>query len=364
MTGQSAAAKGESVHDTSPIGQTADKIHHEDIEIGRTLSCGSKQISKEEIIAFGRAYDPQPMHVDEEAAKATLVGGLCASGWHTCAIMMRMLCDGLINRMAGLGSPGVDEVRWKKPVRPGVMLSVRYTAQEKRVLASRPDVGVSKVLVELADDQGEVLCTWITNQLTRVRHPAPASASAGGPRKEKPAIQSLWDAPAPEGPPRPDGFFEDRVIGEIADLGQHTFGRGEIIAFAREFDPQPFHLDEAAAKASLFGALCASGWHTAAHFIRGVIATRQAAIAAAPAGARQPAYGPSPGFRNLSWFKPVYVGDTIRYRARLAEKIDLKTRLERGLLASLVQGCNQNGEIVFSVMSQILAERREPYRPR
>jgi len=132
---------------TSPA--PAGKIHHEDIEVGKRITVGNKLLTKEEIIAFGRAFDPQPMHVDEEAAKATLVGGLCASGWHTCAIMMRLLCDGLIGRMAGLGSPGVDEVRWRKPVRPGDVLSVRYTAQEKRMLASRPDVGVSKVLVEL-----------------------------------------------------------------------------------------------------------------------------------------------------------------------------------------------------------------------
>jgi acyl dehydratase len=353
------------VQDSPPGEPQAGKLHHEDIEVGKTIACGSKQLTKEEIIAFGRAFDPQPMHVDEQAAKATLVGGLCASGWHTCALMMRILCDGLINRMAGLGSPGVDEVRWRKPVRPGVTLSVGYTAQEKRILASRPDVGLSKVLVELTDEEGEVLCLWRTNQLTRVRHPSPASGAVGGSRKEKAAMPSLWDGPAPDSQPKADGFFEDRVIGEITDLGQHTFTREGIIAFAREFDPQPFHLDEEAAKASLFGGLCASGWHTAAHFIRGVVTTRFAANAAVRAeGRRLPAYGPSPGYRDLRWFKPVFVGDTIRYRARLAEKIDLKSRPERGLLASLVQGCNQKGEIVFAVMSQILAERREPHKPR
>ncbi len=352
------------MHDIPSVESRADKIHHEDIEVGKPIPCGSRALSTDEIIAFGRAYDPQPMHIDEEAAKATLVGGLCASGWHTCAIMMRMLCDGLINRMAGLGSPGVDEVRWRKPVRPGVMMSLTYTPQEKRILASRPDVGISKVLVALTDDQGEVLCTWLTNQLTRVRHPASVPVRTGSAPKTKTAIASLWDGPGPEGPPKPDGFFEDRVIGEITDLGQHTFAREEIIAFARAFDPQPFHLDEEAAKASLFGGLCASGWHTAAHFIRGVITTRNAAVTAAGApGQRLAAYGPSPGFRDLAWYKPVFVGDTIRYRARLAEKIDLKTRPERGLLASLVQGRNQHGEIVFAVMSQILAERRESYKP-
>ena len=159
-------------------------------------------------------------------------------------------------------------------------------------------------------------------------------------------------------------FFEDRQIGEVSDFGRHTFNRDEIIAFAREFDPQPFHLDDAAAKASLFGALCASGWHTASIFIREVVTHRLGGSSSSrAAGKRQPVYGPSPGFRNLRWPKPVYVGDTIEFRARLAEKIDLKSRPGRGILASEVQARNQKGEIVFALISQILADRREPYRP-
>jgi acyl dehydratase len=335
-----------------------DRLHYEDLIVGKAYAFGRKVVTSEEIVAFGRAYDPQPMHTDEEAAKATLVGGLIASGWHTCAMMMRMICDGLIDRMASLGSPGLDEGRWIKPVRPGAVLSIRWTPQEKRVLASRPEVGLAKVLVELVDGNGTVVATWLTNQLIGVRHPEPAAAAA--PRKEKAPIASLWDLPLSPEAAEPDAYFEDRRLGETADLGQHTFTREQIIAFARAYDPQPFHLDEEAAKASLFGGLCASGWHTAAHFIRAVISSRRGANAAALAeGRRLPAYGPSPGFRNLAWLRPVYVGDTIAYRMRLTEKIDLKSRPSRGLLASEVQGRNQKDEIVFAVTSLILADRRE-----
>lgn len=339
-----------------------DRLHHEDLGVGKTYAFGHKVVTKEEIVAFGRSYDPQTMHTDEEAARATPVGGLIASGWHTCAMMMRMICDGLINRAASLGSPGVDEVRWIKPVRPGDTLSVRYTPQEKRVLASRREVGIAKVLVELVDGNGAVVATWLTNQLTRVRHPEPAPAGGAAPRKEKATTISLWDIAISPEAAEPDAYFEDRIVGETADLGSHTFTREEILAFAREFDPQPFHLDEEAADASLFGGLCASGWHTAAHFIRSAITTRQKANAPALAeGRRLPVYGPSPGFHNLLWLKPVYVADTISYRARLTEKIDLKSRPNRGILASEVQGRNQKGETVFAVTSQILADRREPY---
>ncbi len=148
------------------------KLHHEDIEVGKPYdNLGSKTVTKEEILAYGRAYDPQPIHVDEEAAKHTLVGGLCASGWHTCAMMMRMVADGLLNHVASLGAPGVDEGRWMVPVRPGDTVTCRYTVLEKRDLASRPDVGISKVLVELLNQKGEVAANWRTNQLV-----APASS--------------------------------------------------------------------------------------------------------------------------------------------------------------------------------------------
>jgi acyl dehydratase len=337
-----------------------DKLHHEDLAVHKPYAFGHKVVTKDEIIDFGRAFDPQPMHTDEEAAKASPVGGLCASGWHTCAMMMRMLVDGLLGQVASLGSPGVDEVRWKRPVRPGDVLSARYTVQEKRVLASRPDVGISKVLVEAVDANGDVPATWLTNQLTRVRYPQPAAAAPQASRRQKPPMLDLWDGPADGG--IDDGFFEDRIVGDAADLGSHTFTRDETVAFARAYDPQPFHLDEAAARTSLFGGLCASGWHTAAHLIRRIIVTRAKTNVDAAGGARRAVYGPSPGFRNLSWFRPVYIGDTISYRSRLIEKIDLRSRPGRGLLASAMQGRNQRGEIVFAVTSLVLADRREPLR--
>jgi acyl dehydratase len=343
----------------------SDRLHHEDLVVGKPDAFGHKVVTAEEIIAYASVYDPQPMHTDPEAAKATPVGGLCASGWHTCAMMMRMVADGFLGRVASLGSPGVDEVRWRRPVRPGDVLGIRYTLQEKRVLASRPDVGIAKVLVEAVDANGEVPASWVTNQLTRLRHPghAPAvsASSQGGTarRKERAPLASLWDAPA--GPRSADVYFEDAVVGAIAELGSHTFTREEIIAFARQFDPQPFHLDEEAAAASLFGALSASGWHTAAHFIRSILTTRDAANAEARArGVEIATYGPSPGFRDLRWPKPVYVGDTVSYRLQLTQKIDLRSRPDRGILASAVQGRNQKGEIVLAVSSLILADRRQP----
>jgi acyl dehydratase len=278
-------------------------------------------------------------------------------------MMMRLVADGVLNRAASLGAPSVDEGRWMVPVRPGDVINCRYIVEEKRDLASRPEVGVSKVLVEMLNQKGETAANWRTNQFTRRRHPGPAP-SGTAPKRERKEVASVWDLPGTASPLRPDFFFDDRQIGELTDMGNHTFGKDEIIAFAREYDPQPFHIDEAAAEASLFGGLCASGWHTAAYCIRGNITSRLRGNEHARAqGARIAAYGPSPGFRNLAWYKPTYVGDTLEYRGVLARKIDMKSRPDRGIVATDIQARNQKGEIVFAVTTQILAERREPYRP-
>lgn len=338
-------------------------IHHEDLKPGASFPLGTRTLTADEIIAFGRAYDPQPMHIDEEAAKATLVGGLCASGFHTCAMMMRMACDGLLNRMASLGSPGVEEVLWKKPVRPGEPYAATYRVLETRDMASRPDVGLSKITVELHNAKGELAAYWVSIQLTRRRHPL-ETLPPKQPSAPRATLPDFWDGPAEPAGQSIEGFFEDRQIGATVAYPPHTFTREAIIDFARQFDPQPFHLDEEAAKASLFGGLCASGWHTAAIFIRSIVAARMTSNAAARAqGVRLPAYGPSPGFRNLRWFKPVFVGDTVEFRGRVADKIDLKSRPERGLVVTDVQGRNQKGELVFAITAQILAERLSPYRP-
>jgi acyl dehydratase len=258
-------------------------------------------------------------------------------------------------------------VKWLKPLKPGDSVRCSYRIQEKRVLRSRPDVGASKVRVELLAADDAVIANWVTNQFTRLRLPGRAGEQSAGQRQAerqtKPQM-NLWQG-TPPGPldSKPDLFFEDRQVGEIFDLGRHHFSKDGIIAFARAWDPQPFHLDEAAAKASLFGALAASGWHTAALYIRSLVAARQRASAAARAeGVALATYGPSPGFKNLSWPRPVLVGDTVEYRARLADKIDLKSRPDRGLLILNSQGRNQKGEIVFGITSQILCERRQPYR--
>jgi acyl dehydratase len=153
-------------------------------------------------------------------------------------------------------------------------------------------------------------------------------------------------------------WFEDMVVGEALELGAHHFTADEIVAFARRFDPQPFHMDEEAAKASQFGALCASGWHTAAVWMRLQVAHARAR--ATERGINEPldSLGPSPGFQDLKWVKPVYAGDTISYTTRLMEKRDLKSRPRWGLATSRNEGFNQMGALVFAFTGHVFVRRR------
>lgn len=158
-------------------------------------------------------------------------------------------------------------------------------------------------------------------------------------------------------------YFEDLVVGRVVELGVHTFTAEDIKSFAAKYDPQPFHMDEEAAKASLFGALCASGWHTVAIYTGFNIRSRQKAEAAATAlGETIARWGPSPGFKDLKWPRPVFAGDIVTFRQSIANKIDLKSRPERGMLVTRGEGINQKGEAVFGVTGQILVPRREPLK--
>lgn len=154
-------------------------------------------------------------------------------------------------------------------------------------------------------------------------------------------------------------YFEDVQVGDVFPVGRHTFTADEIKAFAGRFDPQLFHLDEAAAAQSLFGALCASGWHTAVVWMRLMVDRRRALAEAALArGDPVAAMGPALGFRDLKWLRPVYVGDTIDYKSEVIELRPSGSRPRSGLMTIVSTGVNQNGEPVISFVSTTFVERR------
>ena len=131
----------------------------EDIKEGEVVELGSRTLDKERMVEFAREFDPQPFHTDEKAAEASIWGGLIASGWLTGSVLMRIFYDGYLKDTASLGSPGIDELRWLKPVRPGDTLTVRLTVLETAASRSKPDRGIVRSLMEVVNQHGEVVMT-------------------------------------------------------------------------------------------------------------------------------------------------------------------------------------------------------------
>ncbi|MBD8618520.1 MaoC family dehydratase [Sphingomonas sp. CFBP 13728] len=151
--------------------------YFEDIEVGRTASFGSYAVTREEVMDFAAKYDPQPFHLSDEAAAQTHFGRLSASGWHTCAMVMSMVVANLKeNQQAGLGSPGIDELKWVKPVYPGDTLRCETEILEKRVSASRPEMGIFKSRMRVFNQDDVMVMTFVSNGLVATR---PAGTPAG-----------------------------------------------------------------------------------------------------------------------------------------------------------------------------------------
>ncbi len=128
---------------------------YEDFEVGSSLELGSKLVTAEEIVEFASEFDPQPMHLEQAAGEASILGGLSASGWHICGMFMRLLCDSLLLDSTSQGSPGIDEVKWKKPVLAGDRLTACSTVLAKRISSSRPGLGLVSMRAEMINQRGE-----------------------------------------------------------------------------------------------------------------------------------------------------------------------------------------------------------------
>jgi acyl dehydratase len=144
----------------------------EDFPVGLVREFGGRLVSRDEIVEFARQFDPQPFHLDEEAARQSLFGGLCASGWHTAALAMRMMVDGYLGESASLGSPGIDNLRWTRPVFPGDTLHLRMAVLEARPMASKPQVGLVQSRWEVRNQRDEVVMTMEGWGMYRRRPPA------------------------------------------------------------------------------------------------------------------------------------------------------------------------------------------------
>jgi len=153
------------------------RLYWEDFSVGEVRDLGQITPTREDIIAFASQFDPQPFHLDEEGGKASIFGGLCASGWHTCAMAMRLMVTNFLHETASLGSPGLEHIKWTKPVYPNDTLRLQTTVLETKPMGRRPDVGMTRNLWELFNQHGEKVLQMEGWGMFRRRHPAtPESA--------------------------------------------------------------------------------------------------------------------------------------------------------------------------------------------
>ena len=152
------------------------RFHWEDFPAGSVREFGAQTVTREAVLAFAGQFDPQPFHLDDEAAEASLFGRLSASGWHTCAMTMRMICDDHLLEAASLGSPGIDSLRWTRPVYPGDTLRVRLEVLDARPMGSRPDAGLVRSRWQVMNQNDEVVLTMEGWGMFRRR---PTSETAG-----------------------------------------------------------------------------------------------------------------------------------------------------------------------------------------
>ena len=139
------------------------KLYFEDFKTGSVTEYGPRLVTRDDIIAFASEFDPQPFHLDDAVADKSLLGGLAGSGWHACCLMMRIIVDGFIGDSSSMGSPGIDEVRWLRPLRPDTNLIVKVTVLDTRVSKSRPDMGFVKMRCDMLDDARETTMRLVTS---------------------------------------------------------------------------------------------------------------------------------------------------------------------------------------------------------
>jgi acyl dehydratase len=321
-----------------------DLIAFEDFKPGEIRRYGQYQMTAEEIVDFATQFDPQPFHLSQEAGRKSILGGLSASGWHTCSALIRMGVDDWITQSTCIAGMGIEENRWLAPVRPGDVLTAEMTTVAKSDISSRPEAGVVKFATILRDQTGREVLTQKATTLFGRREPL-AERPPSGPRKaHEPEPERIDDAEAA----LPD-YYEKVRVGAFADLGVTHFTADIIQLYAEKYDPLPFHMDEEVGRAHPLGALSAAGFHTASCWMGHFIAARRASARGGILPDRA-----SPGFTDMVWRRAVLVGDRISYSTQVMSK-RLTSKPGMGVVRSRNRGVNQRGEVVMEFYASVFS---------
>ncbi len=328
--------------------QAHDKLCWEDFSVGQTFHFGHNEISRDEIVRFARLYDPQPFHIDEQAAKLTMLDGLAASGWHVCTIFMRMLDEGLLSRCQSAGIDMIDEVQWRVPVRPNDQLRCRVTCLDMHPNSGKLGYGLCAFYCEVINSHAHTVMTWRL-QLKLVSRDGINAQCAAIPT-------SITRASSVTRRPKEHAinYFEDVHPGDDIALGSYTLSLERIQAFKNNYGHQPIHPD------AKLGHVSASGWHLTSIWMQRLVQyySREAHWLKS-SGCEVPQLGPSPGVKNLRWHRPVYEGDTLNFSCWAERKIGMTSKPGWGLLYVGSDVYNQNRQRVLSFHAFLFLECRK-----
>lgn len=305
-----------------------------------TLDIGAVRLSREDIIAFARAFDPQPFHIDEAAARETLLGGLAASGWHTCATVMGLLEQAMADHALRLEAGGTEEILWLQPVRPGDTLQAqaRFAPASPCTCGSRARMAS----VDTINQRGETVMRWRMDcifpdpRMSRTEEQQPCDLRRG----RSPRVRRM---------PREHAirYFDEIMPGDEIALGDYTFTSERVEEFKTRYSPGPGRARDDVLS-----------WHIPAAWMSCMVRHYEQEARWLTAASRPvPRLGPAAGVKHLRWHAPVKVGDTLTFRGWAERKIEVATQKQWGLLVVGAEGVDQAGKLVVSFYPQMLLER-------
>lgn len=322
----------------------------EDIEDGETLPLGNATMSREEIVAFASEFDPQPFHLDDEAARGTLLGGQAASGWHTCVVVMDLVEKAMHEHALALQAPGAEEIRWRKPVRPDDILTGHVVLSSKSKCACSSSSGSCSAAIEVFNQCAELVVSWRMDCIIPRREPATSATPQACPlRSERPARVHRVNGD------QAIRFFDDVAPGDEIALGAYAFTPDCIGSFRARYG------------AALSGRIgfatdvCtgfAHDWHVVSAWMHCIVRYyRLQSEQLRREGKPVPLLGPAAGVKHLRWHAPVRAGEVISFTTWAERKLDIASHGDWGLLIAGAEGVNANGEIVVSFYPQMLLQR-------
>jgi acyl dehydratase len=325
------------------------------IAAGERVSLGKAILSRDDIIAFASEFDAQPFHLDDSAAETTLLGGLAASGWHTCVTVMGLLRQTLEKRALAVEPAGAEEIIWLKPVRPADQLAATLVWGSRSCAACGDHVGAFPASLEAVNQHDEPVIRWRMDCLARA-----AGAENGGPSRLAPECP-LRKARPPRALRRPGDhgikFFEHVASGDDIDLGHYEFKPELIRRFRSNYE------GIAGSAASDVEPQSASAWHVVAAWMQCIVRYYgRHTDRLQREGRSVPMLGPAAGVKHLRWHRRVRPGETISFRAWAERKIELASHEDWGLLVVGAEGVDECGDPVVSFYPQMLLERASRLR--